>query len=40
MKKTILSMLFLLAGIGFFALNSGIFLGVTVGLLGFYSGFS
>ena len=39
MKKTILSMLFLLAGIGCFAQKSGIFIGVTDGHLGKYSGY-
>ena len=40
MKKTILSMLFLLAGIGCFAQKSGIIIGVTDGHLGKYSGYS
>ena len=39
MKKTILSMLFLLAGIGCFAQKSGIIIGVTDGHLGKYSGY-
>ena len=40
MKKTILSMLFLLAGIGCFAQKSGIIIGVTDGHLGKYSGYA
>ena len=40
MKKTILSMLFLLAGIGCFAQKSGIIIGVTNGHLGKYSGYA
>ena len=40
MKKTILSMLFLLAGIGCFAQKSGSLIGVTDGHLGKYSGYA
>lgn len=40
MKKTILSMLFLLTGIGCFAQKSGIIIGVTDGHLGKYSGYA
>lgn len=40
MKKTILSMLFLMTGIACFAQRSGIIISVTDGHLGKYSGYS
>ena len=40
MRKTVLSVLFLIAGIGCFAQKSGIIIGMTDGHLGKYSGYS
>lgn len=40
MKKTILSMLFLVTEIGCFAQKSGVIISVTDGHLGKYSGYS